>query len=428
MDCFNRYMNRIEAGDDLKEKTKSNLKNALAAKEAAGQKSERGSIIMKTLNIVNNNQDNSKPRWNRLLAAAGTFAAVAAVSVAGYIYYMMPVNFVSLDINPGVELTLNAMDRVIGIEATNEDGKSILEGEKIRNRSVEKAISALVQNAYEQGYVNQDGSTVIAVLAESDDKAKALQLQEKTSNGVALAMQAKNAYSAVYATTSDLAFRNEAKEMGVSPGKYRLVKMLQAMDPEIIPEQYMNAKVSEIVNRANEMLQAGNTFGNLDAATQEMARKAQQACEDSAASQVQAAEQYRRQEQNRSGDAATSQNQEQNQEQSRSGDAATSQNQEQNQEQNQNGDAVTSQNQDQNQNGESGTSQNQSGDAVTSQNQDQSQNQYGNTSQQASDPGQGSGICSSQSCSGTSQGTSSCSSQSCSGTSQGSSGGGSGKG
>ncbi|MHB8961943.1 MAG: anti-sigma-I factor RsgI family protein [Saccharofermentanales bacterium] len=408
MDSFNRYMDRIEAGEDLKEKTKSNLKNALAAKDVARQKSERGSIIMKTLSIVNNNQDNLKPRWNRLLAAAGTFAVVAAVSVAGYIYYMMPVNFVSLDINPGVELTLNAMDRVIGVEATNEDGKSILEGEKIRNRSVEKAISALVQNAYEQGYVNQDGSTVIAVLAESDDKAKALQLQEKTSNGVALAMQAKNAYSAVYATTSDLAFRNEAKEMGISPGKYRLVKMLQAMDPEITPEQYMNAKVSEIVNRANEMLQAGNTFGNLDAATQEMARKAQQACEDSAASQVQAAEQNRRQEQSRSNDAVTSQSQEQNQsresgtsqnqEQNQNGDAVTSQNQEQNQEQNQSGDAVTSQNQEQNQ------EQNQSGDAVISQNQEQ--NQYGNTSQQASDPGQGSGICSSQSGSGTSQGTS----------------------
>jgi hypothetical protein len=426
MEEFVRYMSQIVAEDDRKERTKSYLRCVLVAAKAKRQRDERGSITMKQQIVEHVERIN--PGWYRKLAVAGSVAVIAAVSIAGYLFYMTPANYVSLDINPGVELTLNSMDRVIGVEATNEDGKTIMEGEKIRNRSVEKAISALVQNAYEQGYVNQDGSTVIAVLAESDDEEKALQLQEKTSEGVALAMQAKNAYSAVYATTSDLAFRNEAKEMGLSPGKYRLVKMLQALDPEIASEQYRNAKVSDIVQKANEMVLAGNTFGNLDEATREMVRKAQQACEDSVECQVRAADRIRQQEQNQDGESSGSQIQEQeqnrisgeqvsqNQEQNQNGESSGPQNQEQNQEQNQNGEPSGEQNQEQEQN------RNQSGGAVIS------QNQSGITSQQTSDPGQYSGSCSSQSCSSSSQGSSSGSAQSGGGSSQGGTSGGSGKG
>ncbi len=372
---------------------------------------------MKTNQMENIGTAGEMPARRKLFTVAGIFAAAAALVVAGYIYYMRPVNYVSIDINPSVEIALNAMNRVVGVEAANQDGAAILENARIRNRSVESAVQALVQNAVQLGYVAGDGSTVIAVMSESENGDTALKLQEQAASGVALAMQAKNAYSAVCATTANLEFRNEAKEMCVSPGKYRLIKMLQAMDPSIDAEQYRNAKVSEIVKKAGELAQNGVPAGNLDEPTMAMVRKAQAACGEMEQNQVRAAEQNRMQEQD----------QNQNQNGAVSGEQA-SQNQEQEQNQNQNGGtsgAQTSLNQEQEQNQNGGAS----GDQ-TSQNREQEQNQNGITSGSSSSaggndgqggygPGDGTSSCTA-SCSGSGTGTSSCSA-SCSGTGTGTS-------
>ena len=56
-------------------------------------------------------------------------------SLAGgtYAYAKTPVAYVSMDINPSVELAVNAFDTVIAVEAYNEDGKNILEGTNLVN-------------------------------------------------------------------------------------------------------------------------------------------------------------------------------------------------------------------------------------------------------------------------------------------------------
>ena len=50
-----------------------------------------------------------------------------AVSIGGYSYIQTPVSYVSIDVNPSVELTLNRVDRVISATAFNGDGEAVLE-------------------------------------------------------------------------------------------------------------------------------------------------------------------------------------------------------------------------------------------------------------------------------------------------------------
>lgn len=224
METFNGYFNRIHADQKLKER----VKEVISMKE----KEEVKVVSMK--------------RGGKFGLALGMAAAFVILLAAGYIYYQKPVSYVSLDINPSVELQLNFMDRVVGSSAENADGEALLAGLRVQNLSVDSAISSLVQNAYDKGYVNEDGSTIISVTAITDDEEKASELQVKTQNGVALAM--------------------EAKEAGVSPGKYKLMKSLEVLDPEIDIEQYRNAKVNEIITKAQEIVQqkyaAGETQNN----------------------------------------------------------------------------------------------------------------------------------------------------------------------
>jgi hypothetical protein len=252
MEQFKRYFDNIKAEDELKDKTKKFLQKALAE-----QPTEK--LQIKKIN-------RRSPVMNKIFKIASCAAVVVLLCMIGFSYYNTPVNYVSLDINPSVEIGINGLDKVVSAEAHNEDGEKLLEGKNIIGLSVKDAINYLVQDAIDLDYVKDDGSTVIAVTAESGDGKKALDLQDKSSNGVNLAMSAKETIAAVYSDCSDLSLRNEAKDFGVSPGKYKLIKMLQTLDPTVTVEAYKDLKVHDIISKAAELLAKDDASDSSDEA------------------------------------------------------------------------------------------------------------------------------------------------------------------
>ena len=55
--------------------------------------------------------------------------------------------YVTLDINPSVELTVSSSRKVISVQALNEDGAEVLEGLKLKGAHLEKAIKLFMQAA-----------------------------------------------------------------------------------------------------------------------------------------------------------------------------------------------------------------------------------------------------------------------------------------
>jgi hypothetical protein len=184
-----------------------------------------------------------------------------AISVTGVYAYIAPVKYVSLDINPSIELAVNTFDIVIDAQAMNKDGEVILQGQDIKNIPIEEAIDILVENAVEKNYIAADGSSVISIVTEAENDEENEALQEQCSKGVSLAMSNKGAIAAMYKDSSDLALRQEAKTLGISPGKYKLIKMLQVIDPAITIDAYKDAKVADIIRKANELLIANEYEG-----------------------------------------------------------------------------------------------------------------------------------------------------------------------
>lgn len=194
-----------------------------------------------------------------------------AASATGVYAYTTPVKYISLDINPSVELAVNTFNIVIDAQAMNEDAETILEGHTVKNMSVEKAVNTLVESAVDNNYIAADGSSVISITTEAEDEEENEELQEQCSNGVSLAMSNKSAIAAMYQDSSDPALREEAKTLGISPGKYKLIKMLQTIDPTITVEEYKDAKVNEIIRKANELLVASGYEGKQNEELDEIA-------------------------------------------------------------------------------------------------------------------------------------------------------------
>lgn len=84
-------------------------------------------------------------------------------------------SFVSLDINPSIELTLDKNDKVISVYGANEDAQVLLYGEEgIIGMSVESAVSKITELSIELGYINEDNK-VIQTSVSASTNTEALQ-------------------------------------------------------------------------------------------------------------------------------------------------------------------------------------------------------------------------------------------------------------
>ncbi len=239
-DQFRDYMDGIKAGDELKEKTKNLIMNTLA----------------NTVPVATRQETRRNTKKTRLAVGFAAMAACMTIAVSGYAYYNTPTGYISLDINPSVELGINAYDRVVSAADANQDGAGLLEKYQLKNMPVEEAICDLVREAATQEYIAQDGSTVIAVTALSQDSTRAQSLQDMGETGVNNALREENSAAVVYKDSAGLELRTEAQKLGISPGKLKLIQFLQTMDPAITVDQYKDAKITEIILKAQELIQA----------------------------------------------------------------------------------------------------------------------------------------------------------------------------
>ena len=88
-------------------------------------------------------------------------------------------SYVSLDINPSIELTLDAENKVISVYGGNEDGQVLLYEETgIIGEDVQIAVDKIVDLAVELGYLDENNK-VISTNVVSDTQATVTELLSK---------------------------------------------------------------------------------------------------------------------------------------------------------------------------------------------------------------------------------------------------------
>lgn len=82
------------------------------------------------------------------------------------------VSYVSIDINPAIELTLDEDNKVVSVYGANEDGQVLLYGEDgIVGVNVESAVEKITSLAVEFGYIGEDNKVIqTSVTAKNSDE------------------------------------------------------------------------------------------------------------------------------------------------------------------------------------------------------------------------------------------------------------------
>jgi hypothetical protein len=245
---FKAVLDRVKAEDELVEKTERYLRAKL-----------KGPALVESLYFIRRER-----RMKKILVACIAAVLVIGVLAGGYTYLETPVAYISLDINPSIELGINALNKVVSSEGVNRDGRALLEGQKIIRASLTDALDSLISIAAQKNYISDDGTTVVSITAESNNRKRAQNLTNIGEQAVSKSIVRYKVKAVIYKDSADLSLRLEAKKEGVSSGKLKLIKSLQALEPSITVEQHKDSKVSDLLAKAKELVDAYGTAGELN--------------------------------------------------------------------------------------------------------------------------------------------------------------------
>ena len=191
--------------------------------------------------------------WKRYAIAA---ILMLAVSAGAYAYQLQNTVYsvVALDINPSVEIELNRNDKVIGLEALNNDAEVIID-EGMIGKPIEYVLNKLVANAKEEKFLlNGDGKILLTTVEKKNDNdnideklAELIENNELYENVDVVILQATNEEHEV------------AEEEGVSVGLQKLAKIEKEINPVAAENRTQVMSVKEFFYDLNSIEKFENT-------------------------------------------------------------------------------------------------------------------------------------------------------------------------
>ena len=215
------------------------------------------------------NQSTENAKVTRLITRVASIAAVALFTLGigyGAYSYTVPYSFVDIDINPSIELTTNIFDRIIKVEALNEDGKKLLNNSNLKNASLEAGISHLINSAIDHGYLKSGSvsparsepvsgvviENAMIITVSSDNRIKSGELKKEVVDAASKELDKGNINSEILVAEATVKQRDDARMFGVTPGKLTLIEDAMEDEPELKLEDLKKAAVRDLIKNAKD--------------------------------------------------------------------------------------------------------------------------------------------------------------------------------
>ncbi len=116
---------------------------------------------------------------HKYIKMAASIAACLMLFATPAWAYLTPYSYVSLDINPSFEFSINRFDRVLQVKAINDDGQRIAEQidvSQLKNMEIKEAVKNVIIELKGQGYLTnaEEEGMVVAASSKSQEKTDKL--------------------------------------------------------------------------------------------------------------------------------------------------------------------------------------------------------------------------------------------------------------
>lgn len=214
--AIQEVFSQVHAEDALKGKTVAFLQDKLQEKERI----------------------RSVPKLRKIMALC--MVLCIALSAGGYAVWQLPVSYISVEVNPSVELVLNPFDRVIDITAYNADGNQIVQNLAVKGKGYLAALQALLTDRAMEQYLTADAVLTFTVSSQKEEK-----LVEGIQNGC------QGVYRSVY-HSADKDTVEQAHACGMSVGKYQMYQALAQYDTALTAEDCHDLSMQELRSRLRQ--------------------------------------------------------------------------------------------------------------------------------------------------------------------------------
>ena len=194
-----------------------------------------------------------KPRRKRSWHKAMASCAAALVLVIGGAIYIGTGNstfaVVGLDVNPSVEISINKKEKVVSVDAVNEDGEQILNDMDLEGTDLDVACNALVGAMLTKGYLTDTSNgLLVSVMSDNEDKGK--EIESRLSGNLNTYLEDSEVATAIIGQVvrDDADIEAFAHENNVSLGKAWLISTLvNTGDPKMTEDSLLKLSVKDLI-------------------------------------------------------------------------------------------------------------------------------------------------------------------------------------
>ncbi|MEW5954055.1 MAG: anti-sigma factor domain-containing protein [Bacillota bacterium] len=178
--------------------------------------------------------------YNRLLRSILVAASLLVAVVAWQLWGAMApraVAYVSLDLNSSIELGLDRKAVIVSASGLNRQGNDLLADCPVQNLSLEDGIDQLIDHAVAAGYFKRERNIVLSTVTVAESSKEIT--GERLSSAIEGSLSKSGVQADVLVEDVDKDFREEAKSLGLSPGRYLVLKDFESRGVNVTAE-YLN--------------------------------------------------------------------------------------------------------------------------------------------------------------------------------------------
>jgi hypothetical protein len=191
----------------------------------------------------------STPHLNWVAALAASFILLFTVTI--YAYYA-PAAYISIDVNPSVELTINAFSRVIHVQAMDEPSQLLTNALDLRNRYVDDAVQLTIRQMDSLSVFSKNETNYLLVSVAAKNQLRAQEILQKVVNTVSASSTEADLDIEVQEALISLEYAQRARDLGTTPGKLRLIQFLResTANPDAVTDSdWIDKPVREIMHQ-----------------------------------------------------------------------------------------------------------------------------------------------------------------------------------
>ncbi len=200
------------------------------------------------------NQEPRKNSFNRFIAYASLAASFIFV-VFGWNYQTrIPDNYIYLDINPGLEIVTNRQNKVIDLEASNEDSKALLEYIDYKGKGVEDLTKFILDLMIDKDYLDKNNNYLLLSVYNKDE-LKADSKNAQLNDLIHDYLENNNIDPIVLSQKLDKTSSLEkyAEKYNISINKMTFIRNLILLNPKLEIENLVELNLKQLISLSQNM-------------------------------------------------------------------------------------------------------------------------------------------------------------------------------